>query len=71
MRGRSWIRQLRLADAQQLRQEIAQLEGELVSERAALRPRRLTELGYHIHSRKWRLHRLEHCISALQAPDQQ
>lgn len=65
MRGRGWIRELRLADAQQLRKQIAQFEMELLTERESFKLRRLAELGYHIHSRKLRLQRLERCISAL------
>ena len=69
MRGRSWIRQKRLAEAQMLREQIVRLETELLTQTGAAKPRRLTELGYHIHSSKSRLQRLERCISALQSAD--
>lgn len=67
MRSRDWIRQQRLADAQRLREQIAQLETDLVAERGASKRRRLIETGFHIHSCKSRLERLERCIAALQS----
>ncbi|ESY60772.1 hypothetical protein X742_34490 [Mesorhizobium sp. LNHC232B00] len=69
MRGRSWIRKKRLAEAQMLREQIVRLETELFTQRGTAKPRRLTEFGYHLHSSKSRLERLERCISALQSAD--
>lgn len=67
MHGRSRIRQQLLADAHQLKQQIAQLERDLLSPGGGgFTPIKFTEVSYQIRRRKSRLYRLERCICALQ-----
>ncbi|CDX32230.1 conserved hypothetical protein [Mesorhizobium plurifarium] len=66
MRGRSWIRQQRLAEAQELTEQIIRLEQELLVPKGA-KLRELIEVGYQIRTYKRRLCKLERCISALQS----
>ncbi|RUW65480.1 hypothetical protein EOA31_33610 [Mesorhizobium sp. M4B.F.Ca.ET.049.02.1.2] len=60
MRGLGWIRKLRLAEAQQIRDRIASLEVELIS---AAPTKGKFNLGHQLRSQKARLERLEQCIA--------
>ncbi|RUW82248.1 MAG: hypothetical protein E5V66_16850 [Mesorhizobium sp.] len=60
MRGLGWLRELRLAEAQQIRDRIASLEVELISAAAA---KGKFNLGHQLRSQKARLGRLEQCIA--------
>ncbi|CDX29433.1 conserved hypothetical protein [Mesorhizobium sp. ORS 3359] len=66
MRGRGWIRQQRLAEAQELTLQITRLEQELLVPEGA-KPSELLEVGYQIRTYKRRLRKLERCICALQS----
>ncbi|MBZ9993139.1 hypothetical protein [Mesorhizobium sp. BH1-1-4] len=68
MKGRGWIRQQRVADAEAVRKNIARLEQELIATRADKRAK-LHEIGIQLRSHKSRLERLERCISALHSPN--
>ncbi|TPJ66012.1 Sec1 family protein [Mesorhizobium sp. B2-7-1] len=66
MKGRGWIRERRIAEATQVRDQIAKLEQELLAGGGDHRRRtKFHDIGHQLRSHKSRLERLERCISAL------
>ncbi|RWM20644.1 MAG: hypothetical protein EOR73_14500 [Mesorhizobium sp.] len=63
MRGLGWIKSIRLAEAQQMRDRIALLECELINAAASKGKSNLLNVGHELRSQKARLERLEHCIA--------
>ncbi|QKC86800.1 hypothetical protein EB232_34745 (plasmid) [Mesorhizobium sp. NZP2077] len=63
MRGPGWIRDIRQAEVQHMRERIAWLECELISAAASKGKSRLQNVGHELRSQKVRLARLEQCIA--------
>ena len=66
MRGPGWIKEMRRADAQQLRDQIVVLEGELI--KTANNPKgkwKLHEIAHVLRAHKARLKLLEQCIDGM------
>jgi len=64
MRGRGWIKALRQDEARQLRARIAELERDLMATSPQGRHKR-HEAGHELRNAKFRLQRLEQCISEI------
>ncbi|SJM34220.1 conserved hypothetical protein [Mesorhizobium delmotii] len=64
MRGRGWIKALRQDEARQARARVAELERDLIAATPQGRHRRF-EAGHELRNAKFRLARLEECISEI------
>lgn len=64
MRGRGWIKALRQDEARQVLARIAELERDLIAPTPQGRHRRF-EAGHELRNAKFRLARLEECISEI------
>ena len=66
MRARTWVRDVRLGEALELRKHIATLERELIAETSgSVGMLKLAELGQQLRRHKFRLEVLERCVSGL------
>ena len=65
MRGPGWVRDLRQAEAQQLRDQIARLESELISAANSNGKWKLHDIAHALRAQKARLALLEECIDWL------
>ncbi len=66
MRARTWVRDVRLGEALELKKHIAALERELIAETSgSVGMLKLAELGQQLRRHKFRLEVLERCISGL------
>ena len=70
MHGRAWVRDQRLAEADELRGQIALLQRELAEKAAcSVGMFRMAELGQKLRLHKFRLGLLERCIAGLSDPE--
>ncbi|WP_371010885.1 hypothetical protein [Mesorhizobium sp. RCC_202] len=67
MRGLGWIRGLREAEALKLRDEVDQLERDLLSAANSKAKRNLHETAHALRWHKAQLRRLEECLAAMPA----
>ena len=66
MRARTWVRDLRLGEALELRKHITALERELIAATSgSVGMLKLAELGQQLRRHKLRLEVLEQCVSEL------
>jgi hypothetical protein len=66
MRGRAAIVETQRAEASRLKERIAELEEQLITQASAKGSRAMYEIGHEIRTQKNRLHRLEECLAGLQ-----
>ena len=66
MRTRAWIRQIRNAEAQQIRQAVFRLETELLNAVSSKSKGRMQSVGHDLRIQKARLTRLEECLAGLE-----
>jgi hypothetical protein len=70
MRTRAWIRDLRFAEAEELREHIVSLERELMQKASSSVSRlKLAEIGQQLRWHKFRLELLEECVAGLSGPE--
>jgi hypothetical protein len=66
MRGPGWIKEMRQADAQRLREQIALLEGDLIGAANNAKGKwKLHEIAHALRAHKNRLELLEECIDRM------
>jgi hypothetical protein len=65
MRGPGWIKEMRQADAQQLRDQIAPLEVDLIGAANSKGKWKLHEIAHALRAQKARLELLEECIDRI------
>lgn len=70
MHGRAWVRDQRVAEAVELREQIALLHRELAEKAAcSVGIFKMAELGQQLRLQKFRLNLLEACIAGLSDPE--